>query len=59
MKWQTFKTKTFWVGLAGIVAGVGMIVAQGDIAGGAQTIVIGLLAIVGRDAITKVQEATK
>lgn len=49
---QTFKTKTFWAGLISVISGIGLAV-QGDIASGAQTALMGLLAICGRDAITK------
>lgn len=49
-----FKTKTFWGGVAAIASGVGFIVA-GDVVSGVQTIIGGLLAITGRDAILKIQ----
>ena len=51
----TFKTKTFWTGMVGVITGVGLIV-QGDIANGAMTTIMSLLAIFGRDAISKTQQ---
>lgn len=51
---NTLKSKTFWTGIASVVTGIGLIVS-GDVANGATTVVLGLLAITGRDAISKVQ----
>ena len=51
---NTFKSKSFWTGLAMIVSGVGMCV-MGDSLAGAQTIAGGLAAIFVRDAIAKLQ----
>ena len=45
-----FRTKTFWGGLATILTGIGIIVA-GDIPTGLQTVGLGVLAILGRDAL--------
>lgn len=49
---DTFKTKTFWTGLGTVVTGIGMIV-MGDKVTGIQTVILGVLAITGRDAIVK------
>lgn len=49
----TFKTKTFWGALATIATGIGLYVT-GNKAEGIQTIIIGVLAIFGRDALTKI-----
>ena len=49
-----WKTKTFWGGVATVATGVG-IAGAGDLATGGQTIMIGILAIFGRDAVRKVQ----
>jgi len=48
------KTKTFWGGIASIAGGIGMIIA-GETSGGTQMIVIGVLAILGRDAVRKAE----
>ena len=48
----TFKKKTAWAGVASIVAGIGLWY-EGDVVQGLNLIVMGILAIVGRDAITK------
>ena len=47
-----FKTKTFWVGVGSIVAGVGLCIT-GDFASGIQTIILGMVSITGRDAVQK------
>ena len=52
MKLQTLTTKTFWTGVAAVATGIGLIYA-GDQASGIQTIIMGLLAIAGRDALSK------
>lgn len=48
---EVFKTKTFWGGLTSIVTGLTMIFTTGDIVNGSTQIVIGILAITGRDAL--------
>ena len=50
---QLIRTKTFWGGFVSIVSGVGLI-AQEQTAEGIQLIVIGVLAIFGRDAVRKI-----
>jgi hypothetical protein len=52
MQSGTFKSKSFWTGLAMIVTGAGMC-AVGDLATGIQTIAGGLVTIFVRDAIAK------
>lgn len=47
------KTKTFWGGVAGIVSGIGLIVG-GDVGNGVTAIIMGIVAITGRDAIAKI-----
>lgn len=54
MNSSTFKTKSFWTGLAIIATGIGLIVA-GDMATGIQTIAGGIVTIFMRDAISKIQ----
>jgi hypothetical protein len=54
VKSTTLKSKTFWAGIVSVVTGVGMVI-QGDVGNGVMTAVMGVLAIVGRDAISKVQ----
>jgi hypothetical protein len=49
---KLLRTKTFWVGVAGILSGISMIMA-GQQEQGIQAIIIGLLAITGRDALLK------
>jgi hypothetical protein len=49
----TLKSKTFWAGLASIVTGAGL-VYMGNTSEGVQTIILGVLAIFGRDAIAKI-----
>jgi hypothetical protein len=49
-----FKTKTFWGGLASIVTGAGIVVG-GDVNSGIVMIGMGILAVFGRDAMTKIQ----
>lgn len=51
---ETLKTKTFWAGVVTIVTGIGMY-ACGDHVDGIQAIITGIITIVGRDAITKLQ----
>lgn len=55
MNASTFKTKTFWSGLASVLAGVAAIATTGDFVGGGNLIIVGILAIAGRDAISKVE----
>lgn len=52
MTGATFKSKTFWTGMAAIVTGVGLIV-MGNVPEGIQTIGGGIVAIFIRDAISK------
>lgn len=52
MELGTWKSKSFWGGLAMIVTGIGMIIA-GDTATGIQTITGGIVAVCLRDAISK------
>jgi len=54
MNLTTFKTKTFWGGLAAIATGVGLILT-GDVPTGIQTIAGGVLAIFLRDGVAKLQ----
>lgn len=54
MQGATWKSKTFWGGIAAIATGAGLIVA-GDVVSGVQTITLGVLAIFGRDAVSKIQ----
>lgn len=54
---NTFKTKSFWTGLAMVVTGIGLC-AQGNMPEGIQTIAGGLVTIFVRDALSKVQSAT-
>lgn len=54
---NTFRTKSFWTGLAIVVTGIGMI-ALGQPAEGLQTIAGGIATIFVRDAISKVQAGT-
>jgi hypothetical protein len=54
IKKNLFKTKTFWAGLASIVTGAGIIVG-GDVNNGIVMIGMGILAVFGRDAVTKIQ----
>lgn len=49
---KLIRTKTFWAGVASICAGVAMIL-HGQQEQGAQTIILGVLAITGRDALAK------
>lgn len=53
-KASLFRTKTFWTALGGLVTGVGMCVL-GDPMTGAQTIILSLLAITGRDGMVKIE----
>ena len=55
MRIDTFKSKSFWTGLALIVTGVGMCVA-GQTPEGIQTIAGGLVTIFIRDAISKLSD---
>jgi hypothetical protein len=52
---RLLKTKTFWGGLAAIATGAGLIVA-GDVPNGIQVIILGVLGILGRDAIAKMPQ---
>jgi len=49
---RNIKKKTFWAGIATIATGIASIVA-GDVPGGINFIMLGVLAICGRDALTK------
>jgi hypothetical protein len=51
---NTFKSKSFWTGLAIVITGVGMCLA-GQVPEGLQTIAGGLATIFVRDAISKIQ----
>lgn len=53
MQKETFKSKTFWGGIASVASGVGLIVT-GEIPEGINLIGIGIIAIFGRDAIAKI-----
>lgn len=53
MEKKTFKTKTFWIGLASICTGIGLVVA-GQHEQGITLIVQGALAIMIRDGIQKI-----
>ena len=55
MNWGALlRSKTFWTGLGSIVAGVGgMTTGEMTSVDGSQLIVLGLLAIFGRDALNK------
>lgn len=48
----TFRSKSFWAGVVGIVSGIGLIV-QGDMQGGITAIAAGVGWIFMRDAIEK------
>lgn len=56
---STLKTKTFWAGLGSVLAGAATIATTGNVVAGVQMIVTGILAICGRDAITKVEPTTE
>ena len=49
---ETFKSKTFWLGIATVIYG-GVEITTGNNEGGINKIVIGLGLIFGRDAISK------
>ncbi len=49
------KTKTFWSGIASIATGAGLIFS-GEKSEGIQLIILGVLAITGRDAIRKIEK---
>ena len=55
MNWaMLLRQKTFWTGLGSIVAGAGgMMTGEMTSVDGSQLIVLGLLAIFGRDALNK------
>ena len=58
MKWSLIKktllkTKSFWVGLVTVGAGIFFYVKGGDVSLGTQLVLIGLAIITGRDAIEK------
>ena len=52
---KLLKSKTFWGGIGSIVSGVSVIATTGDYPSGIQLVVLGVLAIFGRDAIRKVE----
>ena len=52
---RIWKTKSFWTGIGGVVAGVGLIVA-GQVGEGVTTIVISIQKITQRDAIAKLEK---
>jgi len=54
MQSATFKSKSFWTGLALVIAGAGMCML-GQKTDGIQTIAGGLVTICVRDAISKIQ----
>jgi hypothetical protein len=54
IKKETLKTKSFWIGLAGLVGGIGLVVT-GDTKEGIAAIWAGLAMIAGRDAISKIK----
>lgn len=56
---RLIKTKTFWVGLLTIGAGVVEWVFEGDKQGAMDKILAGLVVITGRDALAKLIEAKK
>lgn len=58
MNTGTFKTKTFWVGVAGLATGIGLIVA-GNVPEGVEVILLAMAAITGRDYGTKLLDAIK
>ena len=49
---ETLKSKTFWAGIAAIVAGIGALI-MGDIQSGVQGIGAGIITICMRDAVEK------
>lgn len=49
---STLKTKTFWTGLASVGAGA-YLCYTGQVASGAPMVATGLVAVTGRDALTK------
>ncbi len=51
---STFKSKTFWVGIATVVGGIALI-ANSEMEKGIGSILAGLAMITGRDAISKVE----
>ena len=55
MNWGALlKSKTFWTGLGSIVAGAGgMMTGEMTSVDGIQLVILGLLAIFGRDALNK------
>lgn len=53
MNSSTFKSKSFWTGLAIMITGIGMCI-MGQAAEGIQTIAGGLVTIFVRDAISKI-----
>lgn len=55
MDWITMiRSKTFWLGIGAIVAGIITIAKTGDITSGSERIVAGLGMIFVRDAVAKV-----
>lgn len=55
MNWaMLLRQKTFWTGLGSVVAGVGgMMTGEMTSIDGIQLVILGLLAIFGRDALNK------
>lgn len=51
---KTLKSKTFWAGIASVATGIGLIVA-GDVLNGINMVGMGVLAVCGRDAVSKLQ----
>ena len=49
---ELLKTKTFWVGILSILGGV-VSIAFDETSAGIEAIILGLLAITGRDAVRK------
>ena len=57
MNWaELIRSKTFWAGVAGLIAAVGG-VATGEMstAQGIQTALIAVLGVFGRDAVSKIE----
>jgi hypothetical protein len=56
MMQRTLRSKSFWAGLAMVIAGIGLCVA-GNVGEGVQTIAGGVVTIFVRDAISKLEPA--
>ncbi|HNQ89832.1 MAG TPA: hypothetical protein PKM73_14530 [Verrucomicrobiota bacterium] len=57
MNWnELLKTKTFWTGVSAIGWGA-VLCTQGNVQEGVASIIMGLMAITGRDAIAKVEKS--